>query len=254
MFKPVKSLQRGLLLIDAISQSKEGAYLKDLAKVIDCSSAAAYHLLQTLADSGYIQRLETPVRYILGNKLLNLLDNQNQDHFYNTVHEQMFNIQKQLPGSTIYFSEYVGGNIAVRSSVESANPSQIKRSSQHILPPYLSAGSAIHLAYWPEDIREDYMQKYPFQMYGELFWGDWENFEDVLKKTEKQGYVLIPERKPLNLKLGLPVLGKGQNLLAALTIQWNQSERKGLRDKIKTLKTIAQVEGQRITDYLAGAK
>lgn len=254
MFKPVKSLQRGLLLIDAISQSKEGAYLKDLATVIDCSSAATYHLLQTLADSGYIQRLETPVRYLLGNKLLNLLDNQNQDRFYNTVHQKMFEIQKQFPGSTVYFSEYIGGNIAVRSRVDSDHPSQIKRSSQHILPPYLSAGSAVHLAYWPQDIREDYMQSYPFQTYGELFWGEWENFEDMLVKTQKEGYVLIPERNPLHLKLGLPVLGKGKNLLAALTIQWNQSERKGLRDKIKTLKKIAKVEGQKITDCLAGEK
>lgn len=252
MFKPVQSLQRGLNLIEIISSRRDGINLKDLAQSIGCSSAATYHLAQTLADSGFVERLENPARYVLGQKLLNLLSNENQDRFYNIVHEEMFNLRKQLPGSMIYFSEYTGGNVAVRTYIDSHNPSQVQRAVNHILPPYLSAGAVIHMAWWPQEVCEIYMQRFSYESYGKLQWGDWENFEQMINKTRKDGYALLPERNPQHLKLGLPIFGKNNALMGAITVQWNQTERKGLRDKIKILKTISLMAGQRIVSRLQG--
>lgn len=253
MFKPVQSLQRGLLLIEAISARREGINLKDLAQVIDCSSAATYHLVQTLADSGFVQRLENPARYVLGSKLIHLLSNENQDRYYDILHDEMFKLQKQLPGSCLYYSEYLGSHITVNRQIDANNPKQIQRQGTFNLPPYLSAGSAVHLAYWSDEIRDQYIQTYPYHTYGQLVWGEWENYENLMSKTRKDGCVLIPEHDPLRLKLGLPIIGAGGTLMAALTVQWNQTERKGLREKIKTLKTISRSAGQRITDRLRGA-
>ena len=253
MFKPVQSLQRGLLLIEAISVRREGVNLKELAQVINCSSAATYHLVQTLADSGFAQRLESPARYVLGDKLVHLLSNETQDRYYTIVHEEMFKLQKQLPGSGLFYSEYVGNQIAVRTTIDAKKPKQLQRQGNHILPPYLSAGSAVHIAYWTDEIRDQYMQTYPYQSYGQLVWGEWENYEKLMTKTRKDGCVLIPEHEPTRLKLGLPIIGGGGTLMAALTIQWHQTQRKGLREKIKHLKTISRLAGQRITDRLQGA-
>ena len=253
MFKPVQSLQRGLLLIEAISARREGVNLKELAQVIDCSSAATYHLVQTLADSGFVQRLESPARYEIGDKLIHLLTNENQDRYYSIVHEEMFKLQKQLLGSGLFYSEYVGNQIAVKTIIDAKNPKQLQRQANYILPPYLSAGSAVHMAYWTDEIRDQYMQTYPYQSYGQLVWGDWENYEKLMAKTRKDGCVLIPEHDPLKLRLGLPIIGGGGTLMAALTVQWNQTQRKGMREKIKTLKSIACSAGQRITDRLQGA-
>jgi DNA-binding IclR family transcriptional regulator len=253
MFKPVQSLQRGLTLIEAISARREGINLKDLAQAIGCSSAATYHLVQTLADSGFVKRLENPARYVLGTKLIHLLSNENQDRYYDILYDELFKLQKQLPGSCLYYSEYVGNHITVNRQIDANNPTQIQRQGTFNLPPYLSAGSTVHMAYWPEETRNQYMQIYPYQEYGQLVWGAWENYETLLIQTRKDGCVLIPERNPLHLKLGLPILGKSGELMAALTVQWNQTERKGLRDKIKILKTISLAAGQRITQRLQGA-
>ncbi len=252
MFKPVQSLKRGMILIETISARREGINLKDLAHAIDCSSAATYHLVQTLVDGGFVKRLESPARYVLGDKLLNLMSNENKDRYYNIVHEEMLRLQKQLPDSSLFYSEYIGNHVTVRSAIHENNPTQIQRPNNYILPPYLSAGSVVHLAYWSSEISDQYQQIYPFHMYGHVLWDDWETFETILAKTRKEGCILVPEKKPLNLKLGLPILGKDNALMAALTIQWNQSERKGLRDKIRILKHTALASGKRITQRLEG--
>jgi DNA-binding IclR family transcriptional regulator len=241
-----------MILIEAISARREGINLKDLAQAIDCSSAATYHLVQTLADSGFVRRLESPARYVLGDKLLNLLSNESKDRYYNIVHDEMLHLQKQLPGSSLFYSEYIGNHITVRSQINANNPTQIQRPNNYVLPPYLSAGSVVHLAFWTSEMADEYQELYPFETYSRVMWDDWETYEAILSQTRKDGCVLVPEKNPLNLKLGLPILGKDNALMAALTVQWNQTQRKGMREKIKTLKQTALATGQRITQRLQG--
>lgn len=248
-FKPVKALQRGLRLIEAISRKKEGAFLKDLAREIDCSSAAAYHLVHTLADGGYVRRLESPVRYTLGDGLLRLQENLRKDRFYGIIHEAMRNLAVQLPGATIYLSEYIGGSVVVCAHVSSAEP--MREGGAYVLPPYVSAGSLVHLAFWPPDIQEEYQTRYSFDAYGLHFWGSRHDFEKALHSLRGAGVFLMPEDSSLKLKLAMPVFRSGGSLAAALTIQWNQKERKNLAQKKRQLIALARETGNSITRQLA---
>jgi DNA-binding IclR family transcriptional regulator len=248
-FKPVKALRHGLRLIEAISRKKEGMSLKELAGEIGCSSAAAYHLVHTLAEGGYVRRLESPARYVLGDGLLRLVENQGQDRFYEVTREAMRDLVGHLPGATIYLSEYLGGSVVVRGDVSFSG--LVRDGGMRALPPYTSAGSLVHLAFWPPDIREEYQTRYTFESYGLPFWGSVRNFERALESLREGGFFWMPKCPPLAVKLALPVFRPGGCLAAALTVQGNPTEGwNPTRDK-KRLIALTREAGASITRKLS---
>jgi DNA-binding IclR family transcriptional regulator len=249
-FKPVQSLQRGLALFEAISQRKEGMSLKELAAVIGCSPPAAYHLVHTLVDCGYVRRQENPARYVTGEKWLQLAEGQRRDRFYQVVYEQMKNLAQELPGVMLYFSEYIGDSVVVRAHVP-ADAIVVREEVNHVLPPYVSAGGLAHLAFWPQEVREAHEARYPFEAYGLRFWESRSAFEAALADLRENGFYLMPESSPLRLKLALPVLRPGGGLAAALTVQWNLRERNGLARRKKELVRASRKTGESITRNLS---
>lgn len=251
-YKPVQSLQRGLAILDALANARDGQSLKALARVTGCSSAATFHLAQTLVAAGYVQRHENPARYSLGNKLHLLTQSQRQDRMSQVIDQQMQHIRTQIPDASIYFSQYLGGQVMVRTQLAARSQNMIQHEVNMALPPYISAAAVIHLAYWTDDQTQDYLQAYSFDVYGRLFWGSWKNFTKHLQKTRKNGVVLVPEHIPSHLKLGLPVLGPTGVLLGAMTIQWNTADKKNLATRKKQLMQLGIDAKERITMLLKG--
>lgn len=249
--KPVRSLQRGLALMEAVARRGQGASLKELAAEIGCSSAAAYHLLQTLVEAGYLRRLEFSVRYLLGNGLLRLVESQRKDRFYEVVHEAMQQLAARLPGANLSLTEAIGGNIVISASANAASPGVVVKEIHHLLPPYASAGSLAHLAFWPHELREEYRERFSFAAHGLAYWKSADAFEAALESFRQAGVFLMPGEPPLHLKLALPLLRPGGSLAASLTIQWNQKERAGLAQKKKQLTALALETGAAITRKLA---
>jgi len=227
-FKPVQSLQRGLALLERLAGKPDGAALKDLAAHIGTSPAATYHLIHTLVEKGYAQRLEEPVRYVLGERWLAIASGQAGRLFTTAVHEEMLKIAGELPGASVHFSEYVGGSVVVTAHIAASLPGHIRDGGHHLLPPYASGGSLVHLAFWPDEIAAEYESRHPFDQYGLPYWRTRKAFEGALASMRNDRFFLMPEASPLHLKLAMPILRRGGALAAALTLQWNQKSEEAI--------------------------
>ncbi len=221
-YKPVQSLQRGLALLERLSGTTDGVSLKELASHVDTSPAAAYHLIHTLVEQGYARRLEEPVRYVLGEKWLAMAMGQANNQFTSVVYEEMLIIARKLPGVAVHFSEYVAHSIVITAHVTSSQPGQVQHRSHHVLAPYVSGGSLAHLAFWPDEMSDDYQNRYPFEHYGLPFWRTREAYEKALAAMRAEHFFLMPENSPLKLKLAMPIPRAGGSIAAAFTLQWNQ--------------------------------
>jgi|GEM_PF-1696723 len=224
--KPVQSLQRGLALLEHLSERADGASLKDLASHLGTSSAATYHLILTLVERGYARRLEKPIRYTLGERWLTIAAGQAAREFTSAIHDEMLNIARRLPGVGVHFSEPIAESIVVVAHIASSLPDYIQRESRHVLPPYVSGGSLAHLAFWPDDVSETYQNRYPFNHYGLPFWRTRKAYEKALATMRSERFFLMPEDSPLKLKLAMPVCRAGGAIGGALTLQWNQDNLK----------------------------
>lgn len=250
--KIVQSLQRGLFLFEAICRRKEGITLKELAKVIDCSAPATYHLVHTLVACGYVRRKENPVRYVMGEKCLQLARGQEQDHFYKVVFAQIEDLIEKLPGVEIYFSEHVGGDVVVTAYTSPKSGGQLAKGGDRRLPPFVSAGSLVHLALEQGEVRDEYEARYPFDAYGLPFWKSRSAFDAAVQALRENGYHFVPENSPLRLKLALPVYRNGGSLGGALTVQWNHQAGADMGKLRDELLAVALSAGERIAENLEG--
>ena len=225
-FKPVQSLQRGLRILEAVSGSRDGVALKEIAREIGCSSAAAFHLVHTLADAGYVRRIEGPARFVLGERLRGLADRQRRDAFSASAHGVMGEIAAREPQASIYLSEYVGGAVVVTATLAASSGGMLVREEKNrLLPPYASAGCLAHLAFWDQETRDDFCARYPFESYGLPYWKSRAKFDAAILAMRKQKIYRMPESSALIVKFAAPLFFPGGGLAAALTVQRNHKSK-----------------------------
>ena len=68
----VKSVDRALRMISIISRYKEGIGVTGLAEEVDVTKSAAFKILTTLVEHGYVEQDKTTKKYKLGYKYLEL--------------------------------------------------------------------------------------------------------------------------------------------------------------------------------------
>jgi DNA-binding IclR family transcriptional regulator len=252
VFKPVQSLQRGLKLLEVISSRRDGVILKDLAESLGCSSAATYHLVHTLADAGFVRRLEDPVRYVLGEKLLQIVGNQQNDKFYSVAHDCILRLHRVLPEVSIYLSEFIGGSVLVTARLLPDISQHIVRETRPpALPAYCSAGSLCHYAFWSPEAREEYHFRYSFAAYGIPFWGSEKNFEKAVSQLRRDRMYRMPKAGETNVKLALPLFYPEGGMASALTLQWNSANSLDVEKRKALLAAKAAWISEQFTENLA---
>lgn len=234
--KTVQALQRGLQLLEAIALRREGASLKDLAGVIDISSAATYHLLGTLVEAGYVQRLENPVRYQLGGAVAMLAVQQEEDAVHAHAHALMKKLGSEFPEGIFYLCENFGDNVVITSAFHPSRSPMLNTRLRQPLSAYASAGSLCHMAFWPQEKCDAHEAGQPFDQHGLPYWRSRETYEAALSGVRQERIAVMPERSPLALKVGVPLLGPGERLFASLTIQFHletAAERAALEPRVR---------------------
>ena len=217
--KTIKSLKRGTQILKLAAKSCDGINLTEISQQIDCSTAATYHLVQTLVSENFLQRLEGPSRYILGDAFKQLGMGADQVFVENSLPDILLGIQKQLPESSVYFSEARGLLLMVTSEVDTNKPGIYRDNMTSTHPPFLSLASMIFYAFWPEERREAYENEYSFNMYEHDYWDNIEQWKEIMPQIRKKRHVFFPYRKNKSIRIAFPLWRADGSLQGAITIQ-----------------------------------
>lgn len=68
----IQSVDRALVLLEALSQARNGISLQDLSATTGLNVSTCHHLLTTLAQRGYVGQDPRTREYSLGNKVIEL--------------------------------------------------------------------------------------------------------------------------------------------------------------------------------------
>lgn len=71
-FQPVQSLERAILILEAVATRAEGMSLKELSEVVNLHPSTVYRLATTFAEHGYVEKNTNNGRYCLGLKVMEL--------------------------------------------------------------------------------------------------------------------------------------------------------------------------------------
>lgn len=247
-FKPIQSVQRCLSILEYVAKSVDGVSLKEIAEVAGCSSPAAFHLAQTLVEAGYLEKLDTPKVYVIGQSVFKLSDGLRNNKFSSILMRELKNSQRRFPGVTVYYCEKKGEDVFVRAQILGERPDYIQENLQSPLAVYSSLATLVHVAFCSEEERERYMSRYPFDDYGMSVFKSRENYDKYIEDLRENGFNNKPIKDSFHW-VGIPVFQVGGALRGSLTIGYKGN---AVKDE-KTISDKLHEVGREISEALSQA-
>lgn len=224
----VQSLQRGLAVLERVSQAEDGLTLGRLAELTGLKKTTVHNLARTLLEDGYLARLTQPVRYAAGPALAALAS---RNILTNTLHlaaePALLALAAEFPGSAALLVEAAGTEVRVSLRVSPENPASVDRQADRSSPPYISATSLVFLALGNDAWREACMSRYPFADFGAPLWGSVEALEAQLDKVRKERRAVLDRPGAPLAPMAFPVTGSRGELLAALGLAFRPAQAGG---------------------------
>ena len=238
----VQSLARGLDILTFASAAEDGVTQKELAARLGVKQPTVHNLAETLVAKGYLEKAVSPVRYRLGDGVIQAAHAREHRAWFRRARDMTAELVKDLNGTaTVVLAEYLGGDVVVSLRMDPSRPGVQEVSPNWSLPPYRTASALCFQAFWPRPEREAYRLRYPFCEYGEAYWGDESTLAEFLQATRRAGYVLC---KDAPLRCAAPVFGRGSQLLAVLgasVASDSLSELQGKRVVAKTAECASRI-------------
>jgi DNA-binding IclR family transcriptional regulator len=221
--KRIQSLQNAMRVVAAIAASDDGMRLQDIAAAVGLTPGAVHHIVDTLAAEGWLVRAAQPVRYRLGHALPAMVARQGGRQLARIIDGEMIALQRRIGDCSVSCCEAAGLEILLTRSTDAARSGQVTPVTGTVLPPYTSAASVMHLAWWPAERTQAYRELRPFEVHGLPMWGDAKRFAAALAGARDHGHVELPLSDHA-LRIGVPVLDAGGALAASLTVSLGRVE------------------------------
>lgn len=229
--KRIQSLQNAMRVIAAVAASNDGMRLQDLAAAVGLTPGAVHHIVDTLAAEGWLVRAAQPVRYRLGHALPAMVARQGGRQLARIIDAEMVALQRRIGTCSVSCCESAGLEILLTRSTDAAHSGTVTPVTGTVLPPYTSAASVIHLAWWPAERAQAYRDLRPFEVHGLPLWGAAERFVAALACARDQDHVDLPLSDHA-LRIGVPVLDGGGALAASLTVSVGRVDDQSERSRI----------------------
>lgn len=235
----IQSLSRGLQLLDLIAEQPTGSTVKWLSAVSGIPLSTCYHLVNTLADSGYVEKDKASQTYTLSYKIAYLNNLMQTRHptpptMAAAAHELM-----QALGETTYIAKFEHGDVVVHYIAEGNQAVKVRSLyvgyRGHALLHAL--GKAV-LAHVSTDDLAEYLRAHPPEKRTPRSRVSLDEIQQELLATRERGYSLDEEEWEVGVCcIGAPIFQFDGTVWGALAISMPSS-----RYRPSDLKTIQYVQ------------
>ena len=224
----VQSVTRSMRILELLANAENGLTLQQLCQELDLKPTTAHNLLRTLAARGYVERLSEPTRYSLGYTYLELADRYRMlttQRYAATAVSQVFSQFSQV---RVTYSEDVGGDVVLKLRMTPERPGLLERPYHSVMLAYTSASVLVYHAFWREEQRLQYEEKYPFATYGAQVWGEYSHLVDLLNDIRHQGHADLPPKLKSNkhplYRVAVPVFSTLNSLVGVLGAAFSEED------------------------------
>jgi IclR family transcriptional regulator, acetate operon repressor len=246
----LRTLDRGLSLLDVLAQRPDGAAVKELSQSLNVNLSTCYHLVKTLLDRGYVSKAaDRKIR--LGPALGNL---------YGAYSRQLRPERDLLPilahlseatGETVCASSWDGGDVVLRAVVEGPQILRVSglqpglRSAAHSR----SAGKAM-LAYLGEPGLTHFLETHQLTPKTSRTITNPELLRKELVAIASLGFAEDPGEFSEDLwAIAAPYFDAGGGVLGALSVPMPLSRKDAMRPKVIKAVLAAAEEASRALGY-----
>jgi DNA-binding IclR family transcriptional regulator len=215
----VRSLLRGLDVVDLLARSDGGLRLADVARALGLKAPTAHNLLRTLAARRFVEK-EEPGLYRLGTELGELARLHGSRSILRRAEGALGELFASYGDATVLLCEATGGEVAVSLRIAPERPGLVERPRGRTMHPYGSASALVFQAFWTEEERGAFRVRHPFWEFGAHLWRDEGRLDRFLAGVRKRGYA-APRVKDLALfVVAAPVFAESGELVASVGVSF----------------------------------
>jgi IclR family transcriptional regulator, KDG regulon repressor len=215
----IQSLDRGLELLEFISQSKEAIGLPELAEMLGVNRSTAHRLLGTLISRNFVAQDPVTKKYSVGLKIIELSRQSIDGYSLRTICKPFISELVRETGESANLA-VISGKYAVCIDHETS-PSPLAVTNNIGVPFVLYAtalGKAI-LAFLPEKKMQALISSIDFQSFTPRTISNSPVLETQIKEIQKKYYSLDDEERYLGVRcIAAPIFDHREKMVAAIGI------------------------------------
>jgi DNA-binding IclR family transcriptional regulator len=231
----VPALERGLLILEHLAQSRRGVTLSQLASRLQLPRSTGHALLLTYQRCGYVQRDKETGRYRLGSRLHTLANMALAGHTLRSHCSSFLHSLMSETGATVHLAVMEQGEVILIDRVEPNGTARLatwvgKRMGLHCT----AVGKAI-AAHLPAAVLEDLVRRQGLIRHNENTIASTRKLLAVCEQIRQLGYAVDDEEEEIGVRcIGAPVHNDKGEVVAAISIS-------GPKDRFEEIPTRAGV-------------
>lgn len=216
--KIIHSLDKGLVVLEALEQADQPLSLNDLYKELGWERATIHRLLETLSRRGYVLRHADTKRYSLGLRILSLSTSLRSEFDVQAIARPILSELAETFGESAHVAIPVGDSMLVIDFVETTTPVSVSTKIGDQVPLHCTAIGKCFLAF---DRRGDLESRFPqgLERRAPRTITSIASLEADLVKTRRRGYALDNEEYLADVRCaGSPVMSEHGMVIASIGI------------------------------------
>lgn len=216
----IQSLARGLKLLERIAEQSGGCNAKWLSRVSGINLSTCYHLLNTLDQTGYIQKDKLTQNYTLTYRVSYLSNLVQSQRVLPEKIRLLANTLAQKTRETAYVATWENGEVVISHIVESNQAVKVRSLfvGYHDHPFVRALGKAV-LAYVSDGELMKCRERHRLERRTPHSKVDWEQTLDALRTTRDQGYSRDEQEYELGICcIGVPIFKYDGGIWGAMSI------------------------------------
>jgi DNA-binding IclR family transcriptional regulator len=243
----VPALERGLLILEHLAQSRRGVTLSQLTSKLELPRSTGHALLLTYQRCGYVQRDKETGRYRLGSRLHTLANMALAGHTLRSHCSSFLHRLMQESSATVHLAVMEQGEVILIDRVEPNGTARLatwvgKRMGLHCT----AVGKAI-IAHLPADIFDELIRKQGLIRYNENTIASTRKLRAACEQIRQLGYAVDDEEEEIGIRcIGAPVHNNKGEVVAAVSISGAKSQFEDIPEKAALVKHTAALLSQHI--------
>ena len=245
----VPALERGLLILEYLAQSRRGVTLSQLTRKLQLPRSTGHALLLTYQRSGYVQRCDKTGRYCLGLRLQALANMALGGTSLRSQAATLLHKLMQETGLTVHLAVMEEGEAILIDRVEATNAPPLatwvgKRMGLHCT----ALGKAL-IAELPADAIDELIRKQGLIRYNENTISSRRALRLACENVHQLGYAIDDEEEEIGIRcIGAPVRNGAGETVAAISISGTKSQLENIPARAAQVMNTAAVLSHQISE------
>lgn len=223
--RSVPALERGLLVLEYLAQSRRGVTLSQLTRKLQLPRSTSHALLLTYQRTGYVQRCEKTGRYCLGLRLQALA---NQALWGISLRSQAAPLLYQLmqeTGLTVHLAVMEDGDVILIDRIEAPGAPHLATWVGKRMGLHCTALGKVLIAELPESVLDELIRKHGMMRHNENTIVSRRMLRLSCENVQRLGYATDDEEEEIGVRcIGAPVRNSAGEIIAAISISGTKAQ------------------------------